>query len=160
MSGNVGLAQSSDIASPSPLHSLVVRVVPCSAWAGLAKVYLEVAPMRYNGRQFVGGYDFRVPLMKSKSETGRITLPCPDAGTLILTNGGSLCGKGLSDKVGMPERGITADLQPDSKNPGQGSIVLTIDTGHRLVVFRSQYFLESVLEQANHPPATAKTPGA
>ncbi len=119
---------------------LVVQVADTATYVSIAKINLSVGAMSVEEGDLVGTYSIDVPLQKSKSEDGQITLPLRQPLATYLRDGGTLSGKGLSTKVIEDnQRKIKArfsDYDPQSKI---GKIHLTIETSLRTMEFDSTY---------------------
>jgi hypothetical protein len=120
-----------------------------------ATVKLSVGTMTLRNGYLIGGYEIIVDaealpsifrsVARSKSEHGDITLPCNQSFKDITQAGGAtLKGKGYCpEKKG--ERDIVCKIIPSKTETNIGKIELTIDSGHRIMHFESNYVItESV----------------
>lgn len=121
---------------------IVVDVADAVTYVKLAKVNLSVGTMTVVNGKLVGTYSIDVPLMKSKYEKGRIILPLSKDLEDLVRKGGSVTGKGVAEEGSQSgDRKIDARFGSyDSETKG-GRILLTIDTGKRILEFDSTYHL-------------------
>ncbi len=119
-----------------------VEVADTSTYVRVAKVNLNVGTMSAAGGDLIGTYSIKVPMMESKSEEGRITLPLGKGLKTYLENGGTITGKGVSSKdIADNQRKIEARFSPYDAEAKQGKIHLTIETSLRVLEFDSTYTL-------------------
>ncbi len=118
-----------------------VEVADAVTYVNLAKVNLTVGKMTPAEGNLLGTYWIKVPLLKSQSETGRIVLPMLKDVDDYVRSGGSLSGKGTAEGKENGHRKIDARFGPYDHEAKEGLIELTIDTGARILVFKSTYHL-------------------
>lgn len=102
---------------------------------GIASVKLSVGELTPEDGNLVGEYRIRVPLMKSKNDTGRIVLPLDTSIEELGSNGGTLRGKAYSHKEDTQPNLIVCEITP---HDGQ-TIFLAITTEDRTIKFKSRY---------------------
>ncbi len=120
----------------------LVKVADTSTRVNIAKVNLVVGEMSVSDGQLVGTYAIDVPLRQTKSEKGQITLPLDRTLATYLQAGGTLTGKGVSEKnIDDNTRRIEARFSPYDQESKQGRIHLTIETSLRTLEFDSTYTL-------------------
>lgn len=121
-----------------------VKVADTATYVKVAKVDLTVDTMTVHDGNLIGTYSIDVPLMKSKSEKGQITLPLSQNLMTYLENGGTISGKGVSEKeIEDKDRKIEARFSPYDSGAKEGRIHLTIETSLRILEFDSTYTLTS-----------------
>ncbi len=122
--------------------SVTVKVADTSTYVQIAKVDLTVDTMSVADGNLVGTYSIDVPLMKSKSEEGQITLPLSQDLRTYLETGGTISGQGVSTKnIEDRNRKIAAKFSPYDSESKTGRIHLTIETSLRVLEFDSTYTL-------------------
>jgi len=126
--------------APDPVISktwdeLAFRVEDSSAFVGIAPVYLTVSELKPEGEFLTGTYEIRVPLRKSKNDTGRIVLPLDVTVKELGENGGTLRGKAISEKNDEKPNIIVCEILPQKDR----LIRLAITTPDRTVNFKSRY---------------------
>jgi hypothetical protein len=122
--------------------SSAVNVADSSTYVSIAKVNLSVGTMSVAEGDLVGTYSIDVPLRKSKSEDGQITLPLEQPLEHYLRDGGTLSGKGVSAMDSEDgNRRIEARFSPYDAKSQTGRIHLTIETSLRTLEFDSTYTL-------------------
>jgi hypothetical protein len=82
-----------------------------------------------------------VPLMKSKSENGQIVLSLLQGVEVYARDGGSISGEGIVAGEQDERRKIDVRFSPCNNETNEGRIDLTIDTGTRILEFKSTYRL-------------------
>jgi len=105
----------------------------------VARVHLSVGDLILKDGELVGSYAIEVPLKRSKDETGRLSLQLEDSFINYMKRGGTLQGVGRSDKVTNGERGIVCEVIPSQDDPLRGELRLHIDTGNRVMHFKTRY---------------------
>ena len=123
-------------------ESIAVDVADAVTYVQVAKINLSVGTMTVDKGKLLGTYSINVPLLKSKSEKGRIILPLLKDLDAYVRNGGSISGEGIAEEGSQRgHRKIDVRFSPcDSATKG-GRIQLTIDTGKRILEFESTYQL-------------------
>lgn len=130
-------------------NAIEVKVADTSTYVQIAKVDLTVKPMSVADGNLVGTHSIDVPLMKSKSEDGQITLPLSQDLRTYLENGGTISGQGVTTKnIEDRTRKIAAKFSPYDPKAREGHIHLTIETSLRVLEFDSTYTLTGT----NAPP--------
>lgn len=125
---------------------LRIRVDDTSTRVMIAKVNLSVSDLYVEDGMLKGTYDIDVPMASSKSEGGSIALPMSHDFLSYMREGGVLKGEGVSFKLPEAQRLITCTVIPDPKDVLTGTIVLEIDTGSRVMDFKSTYQLVEIPE--------------
>ncbi|MEM7791827.1 MAG: hypothetical protein AAF546_10535 [Verrucomicrobiota bacterium] len=104
-------------------------------YVGIAKVFLSVSELKKEDGYLVGDYTLNVPLIKSKSDFGRIKLPVKNTFDELRENGGVLIGKAYSRLVEGKINKIVCEIIPNEDQ----SIRLAITTDKRTINFVSRY---------------------
>jgi hypothetical protein len=118
-----------------------VKVADAVTYVNVAKVNLTVGKMSFDGGKLLGTYAIQVPLMKSKGENGRIVLPLLQGVEDYARDGGSISGEGIVEGKQDERRRIDVRFSPCDDETQEGRIDLTIDTGARILQFKSTYHL-------------------
>ncbi|MDX2108846.1 MAG: hypothetical protein SFY80_01260 [Verrucomicrobiota bacterium] len=160
--------QDANPATTPELESPTIFVADTYTRISLAKVYLDIGQLKLEADGcFTGTYNLTVPLRHSKDESGalRLSLPKDCPFETFLVTGGTMHGIGKSPKAELPPRGIEATVVPDAAHPGCGKLLLTINTGARVLHFESVYSVtppqNTALDAAVSPSgkATVALPG-
>ncbi|MEM1222805.1 MAG: hypothetical protein AAGH40_08580 [Verrucomicrobiota bacterium] len=104
-------------------------------YVGIAKVLLSVSELKKEDGYLVGDYTLNVPLIKSKSDFGRIKLPVESTFNDLKENGGVLIGKAYSRLAEGKINKIVCEIIPSEDQ----SIRLAITTDKRTINFVSRY---------------------
>jgi hypothetical protein len=126
---------------PADEESLSVNVEDAVTYVNLAKVNLSVGKMSFDEGKLLGTYSIEVPLMKSKSENGQIVLSLLQGVEVYARDGGSISGEGIVAGEQDERRKIDVRFSPCNNETNEGRIDLTIDTGTRILEFKSTYRL-------------------
>lgn len=126
---------------PAEEGTVSVEVEDTVTYVRLAKVNLTVGKMTQTKGNLLGTYSINVPILKSQCETGRIVLPLLKDVSDYAQSGGSLSGKGTAEGKKDASRKIEARFGPYNHEAKEGHIQLTIDTGERILEFKSTYHL-------------------
>lgn len=135
----------------SPLPAFHISVEDTNCRILIAQVHLQIGNLTLSGDQqpaLTGNYSIDVPIRKSKSETGSMTLPLEHPLEVYLAEGGVLRGRGISFKDPAAKRQITCEILPDPREIREGTIHLSIDTGKRVMEFESSYTVEGEIPEA------------
>jgi len=114
---------------------LVFRIEDSSCFVGIAPVYLSVSELKPEGEFLTGTYEIRVPLKKSKNDSGKIVLPLDVTVKELGEHGGTLRGKAISEKDEKKPNVIVCEILPDKDQ----LVRLAITTPDRTVNFKSRY---------------------
>ena len=117
-------------------QELSFEIEDTRCFVGIAGVYLSVSELKPENGYLVGRYEIRVPLRKSKNDSGKIYLPLEDTSVDYLgRKGGVLRGKALSDKDEEVSNLVVCEIIPEQDQ----AILLSITTNHRTLSFESRY---------------------
>ena len=94
--------------------SQAINVEDTSTWLGFLKVHLRIGSLVAVDGKLEGKYAIDVPLFRSRSETGIISLELELPLEDLLSSGGKIRGIGHSDKQGKAPRLISCLVKPDS----------------------------------------------
>jgi hypothetical protein len=122
-------------------ESVNVDVSDSTTYVNLAKVNLSVGTMSFDDGKLLGTYSIQVPMLKSKSETGRIVLSLLQGVDVYARDGGSISGEGIVEGNQGERRKIDVHFSPCDSETKEGRIDLKIDTGARILEFKSTYQL-------------------
>ena len=120
---------------PNSWENLAFRIDDSSCFVGIAPVYLSVSKLEPEGKFLTGTYEIRVPLKKSKNDSGKIVLPLNVTAQELEANGGILRGKAISVNDSDKPHRIVCEVHPDKDQ----LIRLFITTPDRTVKFKSRY---------------------
>jgi hypothetical protein len=128
-------------------EGVVIRVEDTETRIGIAKVRLQISPLKIENDRVTGKYRIRVPLLSSKNDDGLIDLEFRQELPVTFQKGGVLEGDGISTTFTEdPPRGIICEILPDAASKLAGDIVLIIETTDRTIRFKSRYsVVENVL---------------
>ncbi|MEM8867480.1 MAG: hypothetical protein AAGC73_04355 [Verrucomicrobiota bacterium] len=104
-------------------------------YVGIAKVVLSVSELTQEDGYLVGDYVLDVPMVKSKSDHGRIKLPVEETFEELKKNGGVLKGNAYSGVVEGKINKVVCEIVPEENQ----AIRLAITTDHRTINFISRY---------------------
>ena len=118
-----------------------VRVADTNCRVLIAQVNLEIGDLRLSetGKGVVGDYSLEVPLRSSKNEKGSMFLMLDRPIADYFLEGGVLHGTGKTPRKPDQERTIVCTVIPDDDIEGTGALILQIDTGRRVMCFKTTY---------------------
>lgn len=119
--------------------SMRLEIADASTWVSIAKVNLKVSELDLEEGRLRGNYDLRVPIRSSKNEAGLIDLKFPQEISDMRVHGGKMIGVGIRHDGADGPRPVTCEIIPNEGNLDQGKIILKIDTGERVLTFKSTY---------------------
>ena len=123
--------------------SQAINVEDTSTWLGFLKVHLRIGSLVAVDGKLEGKYAIDVPLLRSKSETGIISLELDLPLADLLSRGGRLRGLGHCDKQGKAPRLINCLVIPDAQPKlDRGAIKLSIVADRRKFRFASRYHVD------------------
>lgn len=125
--------------SAGPVEPLAFNVESTSTRVGLARVNLKMTDMKWVGDRLIGHYDLQVPLLASKNEVGKFNLLAENDIDSMRGQGGKLEGIGIKDFDSDRHRRVKGEVIPDRNEPDRGVLLLSIDTGTRVLNFRTRY---------------------
>jgi len=110
----------------------VVRLRPTHTQVGLAKVILRVSDLTYEeAGTLVGSYEIRIPLAPWRNDRGEVRLAVDGPLDRIMARGGTVTGSGLSHEDGRT-------LPIECRFLSGGKVEITVDSGERILAFRSR----------------------
>ncbi len=118
------------------------RIEDAHTRVGWVRVNLIMSELKWVGDRMIGNYDIQVPLFSSKNEVGKFDLHAETDIGRLRTGGGKLEGLGIKDFDSGRTRQIKGEVIPDSHKPDSGVLLLSIDTGNRILHFRTRYHIE------------------
>ncbi len=121
--------------------AISVKVADAVTYVNMAKVNLSVGTMTPSNGKLLGTYTINVPMAKSQAETGQIVLPLQKGVDEYTLNGGSISGKCTAEGKEQPHRTVEARFGAYDRGTKQGTLELTINTGVRILEFKSTYHL-------------------
>lgn len=116
-----------------------IQLEDTHTFVGIAKVHLKIGQMSYANGKLKGTYDLTVPLRKSKNEQGVMAFDLKVPVMTLVDNGGTIQGEGICTVATESTRMITCILTPDTALYGTGEALLVIDTGDRVLHFKTRY---------------------
>lgn len=120
-------------------RQMTIQLEDTHTFVGIAKVHLKIGQMTYDSGKIQGTYDLTVPLRKSKNEQGVMAFDLKVPVMSLVDHGGTILGEGISTIATEPARAITCILTPDTTTYGTGAALLVIDTGDRILHFKTRY---------------------
>ncbi|GEM_PF-4202188 len=114
------------------------------SWIGIAVVKLSVSDLVDIDGVLTGEYEVKVPMMKSKNNKGRITIPIKQTIDQLKTNGGTIQGEAMSNTPGFKPSKIVCEILPQKGK----TILLSITTEDRTIKFKSRF---NVVMKTFHP---------
>lgn len=137
------------------VEGVTIRVEDTETRVGIAKVRLQISPLKVENDRVIGKYRLRVPLLSSKNDDGLIDLEFQQELSVIFQTGGILEGDGISTTFKEdPPRGIICEIFPDKASKMSGKIILTIQTTDRKLRFKSRYKI--VKDDPNEAPVAGE----
>lgn len=116
-----------------------IQLEDTHTFVGIAKVHLKIGQMTYEGGKLKGTYSLTVPLKKSNNELGTMQFDLSVPVMSLVDNGGTIFGQGLCARDIEHTRKITCILTPDKALYGTGTALLVVDTGDRVLHFKTRY---------------------
>jgi hypothetical protein len=104
----------------------------------------DLALLEVDGTPILKGrYEIRVPLRKSKNESGELFLPLDETGEAVFAQGGELTGWCDSETFPDAQRRLYCRFTPFDSGSRNGRLDLHIDLGNRTVKFVTNYSFTS-----------------
>lgn len=123
--------------------SQAINVEDTSTWLGFLKVRLRIGSLVAVDGKLEVKYAIDVPLLRSKSETGIISLELDLPLADLLSRGGRLRGLGHCDQQGKAPRLISCLVIPDAQPKlDRGVIKLSIVADRKTLRFASRYHVD------------------
>lgn len=146
VSGSNPMARTTSMVEPgaefksAPEFSVRVKDTECRIL--IADVHLKIGDLVLDGGDqpaLTGTYRIRVPLRPSKNEEGGMILPLEKSFKSYAEEGGTIVGTGKNFQHPEAERTITCQIIPHPKLSRNGVLRLEIDTGNRVMKFKTTY---------------------
>lgn len=127
-------------------ETMKLKIADASTWVSIAKVNLKITELELQEGRLTGTYDMKVPMFSDNNEMGHIDLKFAKEIADLRQDGGMMKGIGINVEEVDDPRAVSCEIFPSAKNKDKGRIVLIIDTGDRILKFKSTYTVEQIAE--------------
>ncbi|WOO40991.1 hypothetical protein [Rubellicoccus peritrichatus] len=127
-------------------ETMRLKIADASTWVSIAKVNLKITELHLEEGRLTGSYDMKVPMFSDNNEVGRLDLTFAKQISELRQDGGMMKGIGVKADEADECREVSCEIFPSAKNKDKGRIVLIIDTGDRILKFKSTYAVEKIAE--------------